>query len=105
VTVSFFRASPAPLGGLGFALGAECVLYIACSIGIARASEGAAASLAGLYVLRIGLTWYVSGRALPPVSLLALLFGYGLYRGIRGAAALDSMPASTPDAPLRESSR
>lgn len=91
--VVFARNSPAPASWLGGALLAECVVYAVCTFGIYRRSEAAAAALAGLYVLRLAFVWYVSGRALPPISLITLIVGFGLYRGIRGTSELDALPS------------
>jgi hypothetical protein len=48
----------------------------------------------GLYGLRFGFLWYISGRAWPPLTILTPLIAYGLYRGVRGTADLAAMPTA-----------
>jgi hypothetical protein len=97
--VSVTSASPAPSMSISLVLGGECLLYGICTVGVYRRNEAAAFSLAALFALRFVFLWYLSSRAIPPVSILILLLAYGLYRGIRGTSELEAMPAR-PSTPL-----
>jgi hypothetical protein len=89
----FAQRSPAPISALGALALAEFLVVAALTIGVYRRRDWAAASLAVVYGLTIVARWIVGGHLLPPVSLLSILIGYGLYRGIRGTESLASFPS------------
>ena len=90
--IGFVRRSPAPISVPGALALAEFLLVATLTIAVYRRRDWAAMSLAGVYGVAIAARWIFGGHLLPPVSLVSILVGYGLYRGIRGTESLAALP-------------
>ncbi len=73
----------------------QAVLAGALTYGVYRQSVSAAVGLFALWAIGFLYSWAVSARLLPPLGILGILLGYGVYRGIRGTRARQRLLAST----------
>jgi hypothetical protein len=73
----------------------EVLVTGALTFGVYRRRLAAGVGLFALWMLGWGYSWVVSGRLLPPLGLIGILAGVGLFQGMRGLLALRDLTAES----------
>jgi hypothetical protein len=85
--------------GVFFAqLVALIVIASGLTYGLYRKHFGSALALFALWAITLGYSWWQSGRWIPPLGLIGILIGVGLFQGVRGTNAYRILGPEGPTA-------